>query len=259
MSSSSKPVLLYGIPFSQPVRAVMWLLLHKRVPFELVPINPGSKSDYGSRSPAYLAKNPGGTIPMLEEPETGFVLGEAHAILCYLANKHGWDDVYPADPRQRAKVDWYLHFHHRNVREASIGLIAPRIRKDLNIPEAVQQTAQAIFTRALRTLEASWLAQSRFLAGDHPTLADFAAYVEIGQLQPGFTNVYDFAPFPNVQRWLADMKQVAGHDDAHVVLAELGDISVDAPAMEAIKNANVRALGVVKQRVAAMANAPMQP
>ena len=30
MSASSQPVLLYGIPFSQPVRAVMWLLLHKR-------------------------------------------------------------------------------------------------------------------------------------------------------------------------------------------------------------------------------------
>ncbi|HPA89167.1 MAG TPA: glutathione S-transferase family protein [Quisquiliibacterium sp.] len=253
MSASSQPVLLYGIPFSQPVRAVMWLLLHKRVPFTLVPINPGSKSDHGSRSPAYLEKNPGGTIPTLEEPDTGFVLGEAHAILCYLANKHGWHDVYPADPRQRARVDWYLHYHHRNVREASIGLIAPKIRKDLNIPEAVQQTAQAIFTRALRTLESGWLAQSRFLAGAQPMLADFAAYVEIGQLQPGFTNVFDFTPFPNVRRWLDDMKQVDGHDDAHVVLTALGDISVEPPAMEAIKNANVRALGVVKQRVAEMA------
>ncbi len=253
MTQASQPVLLHGIPFSQPVRAVMWLLLHKRVPFELVPVNPGSKGDNGSRSPAYLAKNPGGTIPTLEEPDTGFVLGESHAILCYLANKHGWEDVYPSAPQRRAKVDWYLHYHHRNVREASIGLIAPKIRKDLNIPEATQQAAQSIFTRALRALDTAWLAQSRYLAGAHPTLADFAAYVEIGQLQPGFTNVFDFEPFPNVRRWLAEMKQVDGHDDAHVVLAELGDISVEPPTMEAIRNANVRALSVVKQRVAELA------
>lgn len=249
MNTESQPVILYGIPFSQPVRAVMWLLLYKKMPFVMAPINPGSKGDNGSRSPAYLAKNPGGTIPALEEPDTGFVLGEAHAILCYLSNKHGWDDVYPSDPQQRAKVDWYLHYHHRNVREASIGLVAPKIRKDLNIPEATQKTAQAIFTRALKTLDTGWLEQSRYIAGNQLTLADFAAYVEIGQLQPGFTNVFDFEPFPNVRRWLDDMKKVGGHDDAHVVLSALGDISVEPPAMEAIKDANMRALVAVKKRV----------
>ncbi|MFN0162160.1 MAG: glutathione S-transferase family protein, partial [Burkholderiales bacterium] len=138
-----KPLIIYGVPFSQPVRAVMWLMLYKRTPFEMVLTNPGSKGDSGSRNPAFLAKNPGGTIPTIEEPDTGFVLGEAHAIMCYLCNKHGWHDVYPIEPRERAKVDWYLHFHHRNIRDASVGLVAPKIRKDLDIPEAMQQAAQA--------------------------------------------------------------------------------------------------------------------
>ena len=252
MDRPSQPVRLYGIPFSQPVRAVMWLLLHTRVPFEMVPISPGSKGDSGSRNPAYLAKNPGGTIPTLEEPDTGFVLGESHAILCYLANKHGWTDVYPAEPQRRARVDWYLHYHHRNVREASIALIAPKIRKDLTIPEPILQSATATFTRALRTLESSWLAQSRFLAGDQVTLADFAAYMEIGQLQPGFTGVFDFEPFPNVRRWLDDMKRVDAHDDAHVVMTALGDISAEAPSMDAIRDANGKAMAAVKRRVAAL-------
>jgi glutathione S-transferase len=250
MNNAPQPVLLYGVPFSQPVRAVMWLLLYKRMPFKMVPVSPGSKNEGGSRHPAYLAKNPGGTIPTLEEPDTGFVLGEAHAILCYLSNRHGWDDVYPADPKQRARVDWYLHYHHRNVREASIGLVAPKIRKDLNIPEAIQQAAHGALTRALRALDTGWLAQSEWLAGDRLTLADFAAYVEIGQLQPEFANLFDFEPFPNVRRWLARMKQVDRHDDAHVCLAALGDISREAPSMEAIKDANVRALSVVGQLVA---------
>ena len=250
MNAAENPVRLYGVPFSQPVRAVVWLMLYKRLAFDMVPINPGSKNEGGSRSPAFLEKNPGGTIPTLEEPDTGFVLAEGHAILCYLCNKFGWTDLYPADAQRRAKVDWYLHYHHRNLREASVGLIAPIVRKDLNIPEAIQQSARATFTRALRVLETGWLAKSRFLAGDHLTIADFAAYVEIGQLQPGFTNLFDFEPFPNVRRWLADMKAVDGHDSTHVALTVMGDISVEAPSMETIKRANLEGIAALKRRSA---------
>ena len=53
-----------------------------------------------------------------------------------------------------------------NVRDASVGLVAPRIRKDLNIPEATQQAARATLTRALEALDTGWLQQSRHLAGD---------------------------------------------------------------------------------------------
>ena len=35
----------------------------KGEPFEMVLTNPGSKGDNGSRNPAFLAKNPAGTIP----------------------------------------------------------------------------------------------------------------------------------------------------------------------------------------------------
>ena len=248
--------ILYGVPLSQPVRAVMWLMIYKGLPFELALVIPGSSGDRGSRNPDFLAKNPGATVPCMEEPDTGFVLGEAHAIMCYLARKHRWYDIYPEDPQQRARVDWYLHYHHRNIRDASLGLVAPRIRKDLGIPDAVQQAAGATLTRALRTLETAWLADSRFLVGDRLTLADFAAYVEIGQLKPQFTNLYDFGPFPNVRRWLADMARIGGHDDVHVVLAELGDMSGQDPSMDAIRSANKRALQVLQERMATLLAPP---
>ena len=147
------------------------------------------------------------------------------------------------------EVDWYLHYHHRNVRDASVGLVAPKIRKDLNIPEATQQAARTTLTNASAAMESGWLAETRYLAGHDLSLADFAAYVEIGQLQPEFTNVFDFEPFPNVQRWLDDMKQVDGHDSVHVVLAELGDISVEPPDMESIRTANKNALRALKTRL----------
>ena len=252
MSGVKPDLILYGVPFSQPVRAIMWLLLYKQMPFEMVLINPGSKGETGSRNPAYLAKNPAGTIPMIEQPSSGFVLSEAHAIMCYLCNQQGWTDLYPSEPQARAQIDSYLHFHHRNVRDASTGLVAPKIRKDLDIPEATQQMALATLTRALRAMESGWLARSPYLAGDQLSLADFAAYVEVGQLQPEFTNVFDFTEFPHVRRWLQAMKQLPGHDNVHTVLTELGDISIDPPSMDSIKNANKKALRALKAALASL-------
>ena len=249
MSETNNSLILYGVPLSQPVRAVMWLLLLKKMPFKMVLINPGSKGDNGSRNQGFLAKNPAGTIPCIEEPDTGFTLGEAHAILTYLSAKNGWTDVYPEELRIRAKIDWYLHYHHRNVREASLGLVAPNIRKDLNIPEAVQQSANRTLTIALKSLENGWLAESNFLVGDSMTLADIAAYAEIGQLRPQFTNLYDFSSFPKIERWLNRMEQVDCHDDVHIVLSKLGDLSKGAPTMESIINANKSALSALKARL----------
>lgn len=247
---SDSQLIVYGVPLSQPVRAVMWLLLMKRQPFELVLINPGSSGDNGSRNPAFLEKNPGGTIPTIEEPDTGFTLGEAHAIMAYLCRKHGWDDLYPADDQARAKVDWYLNFHHRNVREASIGQVAPMFRKDLQFPEDMLKTSARALKGALTALDNWWLKDSAFLVGDSVTIADLAAYVEIGQLRAEFTNVYDLSPYPNVMRWLNAMMEVDGHDDVHVVLKEIGDLSQESPSIDVIKNANKSALVALKTRLA---------
>ena len=85
---------IYGVPFSQPVRAVLWLLLMKRQSFELVMVNPGSSGENGSRHPDYLKMNPAGTIPCLLESDTGFSVGESHAIMTYMADKYDWSDVY---------------------------------------------------------------------------------------------------------------------------------------------------------------------
>jgi glutathione S-transferase len=241
-------IKIYGVPFSQPVRSVIWLLLLKEQLFQLVPTNPGLKGENGSRHPSYLKKNPSGTIPCLEECDTGYTLGEGHAIMAYLSQKQGWNDMYPDDLRARGKVDWYLNFHHRNIRDAS-GMVAPKIRKDLDIPELVQESAKRKFTLGLKTLDEFQLARGRFIAADHLTIADLSAYGEIGQLQPQFTNLFDFESFPNVQRWLADMQNVRFHDEAHVVLSELGDISQEAPSMDTIRSANIDSISVLANTV----------
>lgn len=242
-----EPIIVYGVPFSQPVRAVLWVLLLKQHDFKLVMTIPGHAGENGSRHPSYLAKYPMGTIPCIEEPDTGFTLGEAHAILTYLSRSNGWTDVYPDDERARAQIDAYLHYHHRNVREASF-LVATKVRKDLQLPEAVQEQSRQSLTNVLTTLNGVNLAQGDYLMGDALTLADIAACVELGQLAAEYTNLFDLTPFPRVCAWLDRMKAVPGYDQVHVPLQELGDISVEAPSIEGLKRANIEGLKALKNR-----------
>ena len=88
---------------------------------------------------------------------------------------------------------------------------------------------------------------NRILVGDNMTIADLSAYVEIGQLQRQFTNIYDFTNMPNIQRWLKLMQAVDFHDEIHTALTELGDISNEAPTMEVIKDANKKAYKVLQE------------
>ena len=84
------------------------------------------------------------------------------------------------------------------------------------------------------------------------TIADISAYVEIGQLQSIFTNVYNFDQYPNIQRWLKDMRGADYHEEIHIALYELGDISKKAPLMETIINANKKAFLIIQETLTKM-------
>ena len=56
---------------SQACRSLIWLLLNKKIKFELILTMPGSKQENGTRHPSYLEKIPNATIPALEDSDTG--------------------------------------------------------------------------------------------------------------------------------------------------------------------------------------------
>ena len=68
------------------------------------------KIDYftqGQKSPDYLAVNPNGSLPALDDD--GFVLWESNAMLQYAADKMGAEAYYPKDPKTRADIHrWHL-------------------------------------------------------------------------------------------------------------------------------------------------------
>ncbi|KAJ1480703.1 glutathione S-transferase [Baffinella frigidus] len=215
---------IYGMPLSQPVRAVAWSCLIKRVPFKLEAVKLASKEPRGTRTMEFLRINPSGLIPAMDD--NGFQLGESMAILSYLGDKYPWKDLYPTDPQTRAKVLMYFHYHHRAAREATVGLIAPITVPNPDFtPEYISVSLKRM-ALAFKAIDKLWLGdESNYLVGDSLTLADIAAYSEIGQLAPRYLNLVDFTPYPNIRRWISVMEKVPYHDEVHAVCAALGDMS----------------------------------
>mmetsp|Transcript_104465 Transcript_104465/g.202396 ORF Transcript_104465/g.202396 Transcript_104465/m.202396 type:complete len:228 (+) Transcript_104465:63-746(+) len=212
------PLKVYAIGLSQPARAVHWALLAEGTDHEIITTMPGSNKENGTKHPNYLAKFPFGTVPAIDHD--GYCLSESHAILTYLGDTFNWK-LYPKDIKLRGRINEILHWHHRNTRQISIALFAPVVRPDLGIKvetvKALTKELGAIFGQF-----ESWLTTSKFLCGDEPTIADIAAYCEIGQCAPEYCNLFDFSSYPSIQRWLQVCKQIPGHAESHVMLAQMG-------------------------------------
>ena len=114
MTQGKSVLQVYGHPASQPSRTVFWACVISDLPFEL-------HADPATRS----AVNPRGQLPSIIDD--GFNLAEMPAILCYLAEKHEWQNLYPTDSHFRARIHQYLHAHHSLTRLATLKLMAPHV------------------------------------------------------------------------------------------------------------------------------------
>lgn len=74
---------IYGIPRSRAIRT-LWMAHELGVAYELIEVPPGAE---GSRKPAFMAINPNGHVPFVDDD--GLVLWESLAINLHLARKHG--------------------------------------------------------------------------------------------------------------------------------------------------------------------------
>ncbi|MFL5197404.1 MAG: glutathione S-transferase N-terminal domain-containing protein, partial [Microvirga sp.] len=90
---------IWGRNTSINVQKVMWAIGELGVPYERIDIGgPFGKNN----EPAYLAINPNGLVPTLEED--GFILWESNSVVRYLAAKYGPGTLEPKDLRARASA-----------------------------------------------------------------------------------------------------------------------------------------------------------
>ncbi len=74
---------IYGVARSRAFRT-LWMAAELGLPYEHVKVD---FADGGTRQPAYLAINPNGHVPAIDDD--GFRLWESMAINLYLAKKYG--------------------------------------------------------------------------------------------------------------------------------------------------------------------------
>jgi glutathione S-transferase len=92
---------VYGHPASTCTRKVLCALAEKGVDFEFVMVDIMKGEQ---KSPEYLARQPFGVVPVLEDD--GFVLYESRAILRYLDAKLG--GLAPTDPKERGVMEQWI-------------------------------------------------------------------------------------------------------------------------------------------------------
>jgi glutathione S-transferase len=136
-------------------------------------------------TPEFLSKDPADLTPLLEE--AGLPRGslwESCAIMQYLCNKNGFDDLYPTDPARRAMVDSAMFYLigtlYPLVARATYGALSfPQYPGEVGSSEAddalkaqAQKDAEAALAKPLEVYHEFFMAGKPFIGGDHPSIAD---------------------------------------------------------------------------------------
>ena len=196
---------LYYHPASTTSRPIMLFAAEQGtdIDFKLVDLFTGEhyKEDYANINPSRL-------VPVLEDGD--FRLTESSAILKYLADKQR-SPTYPTDLKARARVNERMDWINTQVcRDLAYGFVYPQILPTHKRPTEEVQAATLAWAGErskgwLKVLDQHLLAKDRYLCGSEVTIADYfgAPFVALGE-----TVRCDYAAYPNVRRWLADMKRL---------------------------------------------------
>ena len=197
---SPESVTVHGMSTSGNCHKVRLLLEQLGRPYTWVEVD---SANGGTRTPAYLAKNPNGKVPMLERAD-GAVLVESNAILCWLAEG---STCLPADAWQRAQALSWLFFeqysHEPYIAVARFirgwtPLDSPR-RADL--PRLVERGAQALAVMEKHLEHADWF------TGPVYGVADIALFAYTHCAGDGG---FDLAAYPRITDWLARVRVQPG-------------------------------------------------
>ncbi len=191
-------IKLYGFPLSGHSHKVELMLSLLALPMEfiLVDLKQGAH-----KAPDFIATvNSFGQVPAIED--NGIVLADSNAILVYLAGTYGNGQWLPRDPLGQARVQRWL--------SAAAGQLhaGPATARLALVFGADVDTAAAITkSHALFSLLEAQLGQSRFLAGEHATIADVAFYTYVSHAPEGNVSLADY---PQIRAWLASIEALPG-------------------------------------------------
>jgi len=163
---------IYGVPISVHTRKVIVVALAKGLEFEVIPVVPVIP---GNPPENWRELSPTGKIPALTHGD--FTVADSAAICAYLERIHPAHPVYPPAPRDYATVlslEQYAGALFRDVVHPLFQetFVMPRIQKVATNQARVDKVLRESVPTMFGYLDGE--IRSDFLAGGHPTVADFA-------------------------------------------------------------------------------------
>ncbi len=185
-------IKLYGISGSRALRS-LWAIEEVGVDYEHVSVDFREQS----KSESYLAINPNGRIPALQDGDT--VVVESMAINLYLAKNYG-GALYPSDPADEAHTWQWSVWGISEIEPLQMDIVVQRFfMPEDKRDDRVVARAEKGLARPLKVLDAH-LADREWLVGSAFSIADLNLSAVMLLLEMvGF----DHSAFPNVERWLA--------------------------------------------------------
>lgn len=168
--------ILYHFPYSQHARRVVSLMVEANLEYELRHVDMGKGAH---RSTEYLAINPNHQVPTLVDGD--ITIHESNAILRYLSWKHGLDAWYPKEPPLRAKVEQWLDWNQCRLSPTVVDIVLNSVFLGSAGDKAAVERGLSRLPELWSILEAG-LADTQFLAGARPTIADLSVASSIFQL-----------------------------------------------------------------------------
>jgi glutathione S-transferase len=158
---------LYGCPKTRSDRA-LWALEEKGVPYHVEWVN---LSRGEGRTPAFLALNPAGKVPLLKDGDV--ILTESLAICSYIADRCPGKTLAPVfGSDDRARYEQWCSFAISELEQPlwTISKHKFALPAEWRVP-AVIDTARWEFAKAAQLL-AQGLGQHEFIVGDSFSVAD---------------------------------------------------------------------------------------
>jgi glutathione S-transferase len=192
-------IKIWGRNTSVNVQKVMWATGELDLPHERVDVG----GSFGkNKEPAYLAMNPNGLVPTLEED--GFFLWESNSIVRYLAAKYGPGKLEPSDFHERARASSWMDWQLSVAAPAIFGMFWGLIRTPLEKRDhAAIDASRDKTTAAMKILDAQ-LAKTTFVAGNSLSMGD----IPVALMAYRFRRlVPERSGLDNLERWFSGIEQ----------------------------------------------------
>lgn len=205
-------ITIHGRKTSSNVQPVLWLLAELGLPFDRLDVG-GAFG--GTDTVDYLAKNPMGLIPVLEDGDV--TMFESQAILRYLAARHG-AQFWPTDAMARATVDQWMEWAKTTIAPNVVYKVFWQlVRTPADTRNHALLDEGMATLRNVMAIAETQLSRHDWLAGPEISLADFTFGAQLFRY---FTLPFERADLPALAAYYARLSERAAYAEQIMVSYE---------------------------------------